>query len=102
MCEYQSTSALGVCAYVRKDNPRALATGLSPVQTHNRSVTCMDLHFVHCAIFDKYLAMHKVQMHAGAIAGARSSVLISPIASLKPNSSRCHYVVRNDTVSFWF
>ena len=44
-----------VCAYVREDNPRDLASGLCPVHTHNYTITCctsMDLHFVHCEIFD--------------------------------------------------
>ena len=28
-----------VCVYVREDNPRALASGLSPVHTHNHTIT---------------------------------------------------------------
>ena len=41
-----------VCAYVREDNPRALARGLSPVQMHNHTKLAycisMPIHFVHC------------------------------------------------------
>ena len=40
-----------VCAFVREDNPRALASGLSSVHTHNHAITFL-LHFVHCEIFD--------------------------------------------------
>ena len=32
---YISVSYCMVCAYVREDNPRALASGLSPVHMHN-------------------------------------------------------------------
>ena len=45
------TSYCMVCAYVREDNTRALASGLSPVHTHNHTITA-SLHFVHCEIFD--------------------------------------------------
>ena len=46
-----------VSAYVREDNPRALASGLSPVHTHNHAITAycctnMYVHFVNCEIFD--------------------------------------------------
>ena len=48
-----------VCAYVREDNPGALASGLSPVYTQNYTITAllphctsMHVHFVHCEIFD--------------------------------------------------
>ena len=42
-----------VCAYVREDNPRALASGLSPVHTHKHTLTfSMHVYFVHCEIFD--------------------------------------------------
>ena len=43
-----------VCASVQEDNPRALASRLSPVQTQNHTMTCL-LHqhaFVHCALRD--------------------------------------------------
>ena len=30
-----------VCAYVREDNTRALASGLSQVQTQNHTETCL-------------------------------------------------------------
>ena len=46
-----------VCAYVREGNPRALASGLSPVHTHNHTITAL-LHqhdawaLVHYEIFD--------------------------------------------------
>ena len=30
-----------VCAYVREDNPRALASGLSPVYMHNHTITAL-------------------------------------------------------------
>ena len=30
-----------VCAYVREDNPRALASGLSPVHVHNHTMTAL-------------------------------------------------------------
>ena len=41
-----------VCAYVREDNPRALASGLSPVHAHNHILTfSMHVYFVHCEIF---------------------------------------------------
>ena len=45
-----------VCAYVREDNPQALANGLSPVHQHNHTITLfyctsMHEHFVHCEIF---------------------------------------------------
>ena len=37
-----------VCAYVRVDNPRALASGLSHVHTHNHTITAL-LHQHACA-----------------------------------------------------
>ena len=43
-----------VYAPVRKDNPRALASRLSPVHTQNHTMTCL-LHqhaFVHCVLRD--------------------------------------------------
>ena len=45
-----SVSYFMVCAYVREDNPRALARGLSPVHAHNQTITAL-LHqhaCVHC------------------------------------------------------
>ena len=52
---YTSVSYCMVCAPVRDDNPRALASGLSPVQTQKYTITylftSMHLHFVHCEIF---------------------------------------------------
>ena len=30
-----------VYAYVREDNPRAVASGLSPVHTHNHTITAL-------------------------------------------------------------
>ena len=30
-----------VCAYVREDNPRTLASGLSPVHAHNHTITAV-------------------------------------------------------------
>ena len=41
-----------VCASVREDNPRALASGLSPIQTHKPYNTSMHLNFVHRETFD--------------------------------------------------
>ena len=45
-----------VCASVQENNPRALASGLSPVHTHNHTITALlhqhAWHFVHCEIFD--------------------------------------------------
>ena len=38
-----------VCAYVREDNPRALASGLSPVHMHNHKMTAL-LHQHACAL----------------------------------------------------
>ena len=40
-----------VCAYVREDSPRALASGLSPVHTHNHTKMpyCTSMHHA-CAI----------------------------------------------------
>ena len=38
-----------VCAYVREDNPRALASGLSPVHAHNHTITAL-LHQHACAL----------------------------------------------------
>ena len=45
-----------VCAYVRESNPRALASGLSPVHTRTHTITAL-LHqhamdVVKCEIFD--------------------------------------------------
>ena len=37
--------------FVREDNPQALASGLSPVQTQNHIITCL-LHCMYCEIFD--------------------------------------------------
>ena len=70
-------------AYVGEDNPRSLASGLSPVHMHSHIITFLLHHHacVLCEIFDvkhlnifqkcndnnvKYLAMHKVQVYAGA------------------------------------
>ena len=39
-----------VCVYVREDNTRALASGLSPVYTHSHTITAL-LH-PYCEIFD--------------------------------------------------
>ena len=45
-----------VCAYRWEDNPRGLASGLSPVHVHNHTITAlltsMHVHFVHCEISD--------------------------------------------------
>ena len=45
-----------VCAYVREDNPRALANVLSPVHTQYHTITALlhqhALHFVYCEVFD--------------------------------------------------
>ena len=55
---YLSESYCMVCANVREDNPRALASGLSPVHMQNHTITAslhqnaMHVHFVHCDIFD--------------------------------------------------
>ena len=41
--------------HVREDNPRALASGLSPVHMHSHTLpycNSMHVHFVHCEIFD--------------------------------------------------
>ena len=46
-----SVSYRMICAYVQEDNPQALVSGLSPVHTHNHTITAL-LHFVHCEIFD--------------------------------------------------
>ena len=47
---YQTEHQLNmVCAYVREDNPRALASGLFPVHTHNHTITAL-LHQHACAI----------------------------------------------------
>ena len=43
-----------VCASVLEDNPRALTSRLSPIQTQNHTITyciSMHVHFVHCEIF---------------------------------------------------
>ena len=37
-----------VCASVWEDNPRALASGLSPIRMQNHTIT----YFVHCDVFD--------------------------------------------------
>ena len=44
-----SVSYCMVCAYVREGNPRALASGLSPVHTHNHTITAL-LHHHACAL----------------------------------------------------
>ena len=44
-----SVSYCMVCAYVREGNPRALANGLSPVHTHNHTLTAL-LHQLACAL----------------------------------------------------
>ena len=44
-----SVSYCMVCAYVREGNPRALASGLSPVHTHNHTITAL-LHQHACAL----------------------------------------------------
>ena len=38
-----------VCAYVREDNPRDLASGLSPIHTHSHTLTVL-LHQHACAL----------------------------------------------------
>ena len=46
-----SVSHCMVCAYVREDNQRALASGLSPVHTHNHNIHVTPLLHQHaCAI----------------------------------------------------
>ena len=41
------------CAYVREDNPLALASGLSPVHAHSHTKTALlHQHHVHCEISD--------------------------------------------------
>ena len=30
-----------VCVYVREDNPRAIASGLSPIHMHNHTITAL-------------------------------------------------------------
>ena len=42
-------SFLIVCAYVRENNPRALASGLSPVHIHNFTITAL-LHQHACPL----------------------------------------------------
>ena len=37
----KSVSYRMVCAYVREDNPRTLASGLSPVHMHNHTITAL-------------------------------------------------------------
>ena len=44
-----SVSYCMVCAYVWEDNPRASASGLSPVHTHNHTITAL-LHQYACAL----------------------------------------------------
>ena len=39
-----------ICAYVREDNPRALASGLSPVHTHDHTITFL-LYQHACALY---------------------------------------------------
>ena len=47
-----------VCVSVQGENPRALASGLTPAYMQNHKIklliepTCINLHFVHCEIFD--------------------------------------------------
>ena len=57
-----------VCASVREDNPRALASGLSPVHTHSHTITfyCtrMHMHLVHGEIF---VVEHLVINEKGAL-----------------------------------
>ena len=54
-----------VCAYVREDNPRALANELSPVHAHNHTIPAL-LHqhacalCVHCEIFDVHVGHWKI------------------------------------------
>ena len=38
---HEQVSYCMVCAYVREGNPRALASGLSPVHTHNHTITAL-------------------------------------------------------------
>ena len=44
-----SVSYYMVCAHVREDYPRALASGLSPVHAHNHTITA-SLHQHACAL----------------------------------------------------
>ena len=39
-----SVSYCMVCVYVREDNPRALASGLSPVHIHNHGLSPVHIH----------------------------------------------------------
>ena len=41
-----------VCAYVREDNPQALASGLSPIHMHNHTITAL-LHQHACALYQQ-------------------------------------------------
>ena len=50
MAQEISVSYCMVCAYVREGNTRALASGLSPVHTHNHTVTAL-LHQYACALY---------------------------------------------------
>ena len=44
-------SSCKVCEYVREDNVRALASGLSPVHAHNHTITALHQHTcVLCAL----------------------------------------------------
>ena len=45
----QRATSVSYCAYVREDNPQALASGLSPVHTHNHTKTYL-LHQHACAL----------------------------------------------------
>ena len=45
-----SVSLCMVCAYVREDYPRALGSGLSPVHTHNHTITAALLPQYACAL----------------------------------------------------
>ena len=40
-----------VCASVWKDNPRALESGLSSVQMHNPTITCLLLQYAFALFF---------------------------------------------------
>ena len=45
-----SVSYCMVCAYVREDTPRALASGLSHVHTHNHTITALLRHVCMCTL----------------------------------------------------
>ena len=52
-CQYNKQKSLyGLCVCM-EDNPQALASGLLLVHTQTPTITCLlNLHFVHCEIFD--------------------------------------------------